>query len=200
MMKKWHIILASASPRRRELLAQLGLSFDVEPACGEEKVQAGLAPERMVQNLAYAKADEIRAGHQGRSDDGSRASDGRTTLIIGADTIVVKDGKILGKPANDDQAFRMLQTLSGTTHQVYTGVAVLSPEWEVRFSEKTDVTFYAMSDEEISAYIKTGEPMDKAGAYGIQGAGARFVKEIHGDYFNVVGLPIGRLYQVLKEI
>lgn len=193
-MNSKKIILASASPRRYELLTQLGLTFDVEPAQSEEKAQDDIPPEEIVKRLAYAKADEIRKRHNaaGPSDD--------PMLIIGADTIVVKDGCILGKPTDEKNAFSMLQSLSGTTHQVYTGVALISSEWEVQFSEKTDVTFYPMTEEEIEAYIGTGEPMDKAGAYGIQGIGGRFVKEIRGDYNNVVGLPIARLYHVLKEI
>ncbi|MBE6009422.1 MAG: septum formation inhibitor Maf [Lachnospiraceae bacterium] len=193
-MNSKKIILASASPRRYELLIQLGLTFDVEPAQSEEKAQDDIPPEEIVKRLAYAKADEIRKRHNaaGPSD--------APMLIIGADTIVVKDGCILGKPTDEKNAFSMLQSLSGTTHQVYTGVALISSEWEVQFSEKTDVTFYPMTEEEIEAYIGTGEPMDKAGAYGIQGIGGRFVKEIRGDYNNVVGLPIARLYHVLKEI
>ncbi len=193
-MNSKKIILASASPRRYELLTQLGLTFDVEPAQSEEKAQDDIPPEEIVKRLAYAKADEIRKRHNAAdpSDD--------PMLIIGADTIVVKDGCILGKPTDEKNAFSMLQSLSGTTHQVYTGVALISSEWEVQFSEKTDVTFYPMTEEEIEAYIGTGEPMDKAGAYGIQGIGGRFVKEIRGDYNNVVGLPIARLYHVLKEI
>ncbi len=185
------IILASASPRRFELLTQLGLTFEVEPAEGEEQVNDGLPPELIVKRLAYAKADEIRKKHE-KTD--------KSYLIIGADTIVVKDGHILGKPKDSEDAFSMLMSLSGTTHQVYTGVALISSEWEAQFSEKTDVTFYPMTKKEITDYINTGEPMDKAGAYGIQGLGGRFVKEIHGDYNNVVGLPIARLYHVIKEI
>ena len=193
-MNSKKIILASASPRRYELLTQLGLTFDVEPAQGEENAPDNILPEEIVKQLAYAKANEIRKRHADTdpSDSG--------VLIIGADTIVVKDGCILGKPADEADAFSMLMSLSGTTHQVYTGVALISAEWEVQFCEKTDVTFYPMTKKEITEYIQTGEPMDKAGAYGIQGIGGRFVKEIHGDYNNVVGLPIARLYHVLKEI
>ncbi|MBQ7446402.1 MAG: septum formation inhibitor Maf [Eubacterium sp.] len=193
-MNSKKIILASASPRRYELLTQLGLTFTVEPAQGEEKIQDHIPPEEIVKRLAYAKADEIRKRHikEDLSDN--------STLIIGADTIVVKDGRILGKPADEADAYAMLMSLSGSTHQVYTGVALISAEWEVQFCEKTDVTFYPMTKQEITEYIQTGEPMDKAGAYGIQGIGGRFVKEIHGDYNNVVGLPIARLYHVLKEI
>ena len=193
-MNSKKIILASASPRRYELLTQLGLTFTVEPAQGEEKIQDHIPPEEIVKRLAYAKADEIRKRHikEDLSDN--------STLIIGADTIVVKDGRILGKPADEADAYAMLMSLSGSTHQVYTGAALISAEWEVQFCEKTDVTFYPMTKQEITEYIQTGEPMDKAGAYGIQGIGGRFVKEIHGDYNNVVGLPIARLYHVLKEI
>lgn len=190
MLENKKIILASASPRRKELLHQLGLIFTIEPAAGNETVSPGLSPEQIVQTLAYEKANEIR----------DKQRDMRSVLIIGADTIVVKDGSVLGKPKNEEDAVHMLRKLSDTTHQVYTGVAVLTSEWEVRFSEKTDVTFYPMSEQEILAYVESKEPMDKAGAYGIQGIGGRFVKEIRGDYNSVVGLPIARLYQVLKEL
>lgn len=190
MIAEHNIILASASPRRRELLHQLGLTFEIRPARGDESVPEGLTPDQIVQTLAYAKAYEIR----------QQTEDMASYLIIGADTIVVHEGRVLGKPLNRKDAEDMLHELSGATHQVYTGVALISSEWEVRFSEKTDVTFYPMSDDEIHEYVMSGEPMDKAGAYGIQGLGGRFVKEIHGDYNNVVGLPIARLYQVLKEL
>ena len=189
-MKK--IILASASPRRKELLEQIGLSFQIEPARGEEHITS-VIPREVVEELSYQKAMEVAQLH--KEED---------TLILGADTIVVYEDKIMGKPADEEEAKEMLRKLSGKTHCVFTGVTAVL--WEnqkktVRtFSEKTEVTFYPMSEEEIMFYVKTREPMDKAGAYGIQGVGAKFIQAIHGDYNNVVGLPVARLYQeVLRD-
>lgn len=189
-MKK--IILASASPRRKELLEQIGLSFQIEPARGEEHITS-VIPREVVEELSYQKAMEVARLH--KEED---------TLILGADTIVVYEDKIMGKPADEEEAREMLRKLSGKTHCVFTGVTAVL--WEnqkktVRtFSEKTEVTFYPMSEEEIMFYVKTREPMDKAGAYGIQGIGAKFIQAIHGDYNNVVGLPVARLYQeVLRD-
>ena len=189
-MKK--IILASASPRRKELLEQIGLSFQIEPARGEEHITS-VIPREVVEELSYQKAMEVAQLH--KEED---------TLILGADTIVVYDNQIMGKPADEEEAKAMLRQLSGKTHCVFTGVtAVLWEDKEktVRtFSEKTEVTFYPMSEEEIMFYVKTREPMDKAGAYGIQGIGAKYIQAICGDYNNVVGLPVARLYQeVLRE-
>ena len=184
-MKK--IILASASPRRKELLEQIGLSFQIEPARGEEHITS-VIPREVVEELSYQKAMEVAELH--RDED---------ALILGADTIVVYDNQIMGKPADEEEAKAMLRQLSGKTHCVFTGVtAVLweNKEKTVRtFSEKTEVTFYPMSEEEIMFYVKTREPMDKAGAYGIQGIGAKYIQAICGDYNNVVGLPVARLYQ-----
>ena len=189
-MKK--IILASASPRRKELLEQIGLSFQIEPARGEEHITS-VIPREVVEELSYQKAMEVAQLH--KEED---------TLILGADTIVVYDNQIMGKPADEEEAKAMRRQLSGKTHGVFTGVtAVLweNKEKTVRtFSEKTEVTFYPMSEEEIMFYVKTREPMDKAGAYGIQGIGAKYIQAICGDYNNVVGLPVARLYQeVLRE-
>lgn len=182
------IILASASPRRRELLMQMGLEFTVIPSKGEEIITRTV-PSEVVMELAAQKAREVAD----RSDE--------NTCIIGADTIVVRDGEILGKPKDEEDACRMLSMLAGTTHQVYTGVCLInkkSGEEELRtFYEATDVEFYPMSETEIRDYVATGEPMDKAGAYGIQGKCAVFIKGIRGDYNNVVGLPIARLYHEL---
>lgn len=201
IMKK--IILASASPRRRELLKQAGFSFEVMVSQTDEHITAE-TPEKMVEELSRRKA---RAVASALSTD---------SLVIGADTIVAVDGKILGKPADETDALHMLRELSGRTHQVYTGVTLLAAgqgnadregddhsdsasPYVCTFAECTDVTMYPMTDEEILAYIATGEPMDKAGAYGIQGRAAIFIKEIRGDYNNVVGLPIARLYQEVRE-
>ena len=188
------IILASASPRRRELLAQMGMEFEVCPSQGEEKITEVL-PERAVMELAQQKAAEIAVKTEGDA------------WILGADTVVVYDQKILGKPKDAEDAKRMLCMLQDKKHQVYTGVTLIRIKKESghfyqesrTFSEGTDVSFYPMTEREICDYIATGEPMDKAGAYGIQGKAAIFVKGIRGDYNNVVGLPIARLYQELKS-
>lgn len=190
------IILASASPRRRELLWQIGLAFQVMPGEGEERAKSS-HPSEMAAELSRAKAEEVFQKLSGKERQGC--------LVIGADTVVSCKGRIMGKPAGRQQAEEMLTLLQGGTHQVYTGVTLVyqregkEPEQTV-FCEKTDVTMYPMSREEIRAYVDTGEPMDKAGAYGIQGKCAAFIKEISGDYNNVVGLPVGRLYQEIKKI
>ena len=195
------IILASSSPRRRELMAQAGFAFEVLVSEAYETIEAE-TPGEMVEVLserkAAAVAEEIKK--QGFAEE--------SVLLVGADTMVAIDGKKLGKPKDEKGAEEMLEELSGRTHQVYTGVTLIrlkkaengSILQESRtFSEGTDVSFYPLTKEEIRSYIATGEPMDKAGAYGIQGKAAVFVKEIKGDYNNVVGLPIARLYQELKN-
>lgn len=199
MRKDVRIILASGSPRRKELLKLLGLDFTVLPAEGEEETHAE-APADVVQDLALHKAQEVcdrtaaEAGTETESD----------VLVIGSDTVVASGGTILGKPVDEADAYRMLSMLQSRVHQVYTGVALLGQirGKQVRrvFYESVDVTFYPMDDREIRDYIHTGEPMDKAGSYGIQGGGGLFVKSIRGDYNTVVGLPAARLYQELKEI
>lgn len=185
-----NVILASASPRRRELLKQAGFEFEVIESQADENV-AVKEPERLVEELARRKALAVAETLEGEA------------LVISADTVVAADGEILGKPKDEEDAFRMLSGLQGRTHQVYTGVALVKKQTgktEVSsFFEQTDVTMYPMGEEEIRGYIATSEPKDKAGAYGIQGRAAIFVKEIRGDYNNVVGLPIGRLYQELKD-
>jgi len=181
------IILASGSPRRKELLEQIHLPFTVETSEVEEIVPHEMNPEQTVMYLASIKAKAVaekRTNH----------------LVIGADTVVVLDGRILGKPRNRDHAREMLMNLSGKTHTVYTGVAIIQEKQETSFFEKTDVTFWELEQEEIEGYLDSGEPFDKAGAYGIQGIGAVLVKEIKGDYFSVVGLPIAALYHRLKEM
>ncbi len=186
-----NIILASASPRRRELLTQIGLQFRVKPAEGEEETQER-EPGRRVEALSLHKAMQIA---EEIDED---------TVVIGADTLVFYRDRALGKPKDEEEAEAMLGLLQGNTHQVYTGVTLAWMEGgAVRhrsFHEKTDVFVYPMTPEEITAYIGTGEPMDKAGAYGIQGRFARYIRGISGDYTNVVGLPAGRVYQELKGI
>lgn len=185
------IILASASPRRRELLTQMNLTFEAIPSKGEEIITKQ-RPDEVVLELAEQKAGEI--ARQFTND----------TLIIGADTVVVKDGQILGKPKDEADAVHMLTMLQGTTHQVYTGVCLVQKvggkEICHTFYEATDVEFYPMTEEEIRSYVETKEPMDKAGAYGIQGKCAVYIRGIKGDYNNVVGLPIARLYHELDKI
>ncbi len=185
------IILASQSPRRKLLLTQLGLKFDVIPSLTEEVITSN-NPTSIVQNLSFQKSFEV-----------SKKVD--NAYIIGADTIVVFENKILGKPRNTLDACTMLSMLSGKTHQVFTGVSIQKKmNGEIgnhyQFIEETNVTFSTLSDNEIHSYIKTGSPMDKAGAYGIQDDwGAVFVKEIKGDFYNVVGFPINRFYQEMKK-
>lgn len=183
------IILASASPRRRELLTQIGLEFQVVVSNVEEKVTATV-PAAVVEELSAQKAEGVleMIGEQ-------------DCLIIGSDTIVAVDGQILGKPKDAEDAKRMLRMLQGRAHEVYTGVTVLRVGTEERrtFHEETKVIFFPMTEEDIETYVATNDPLDKAGAYGIQGFCARYIQGIEGDYNNVVGLPVGRLYQEIKD-
>lgn len=186
------IILASTSPRRAELLRQIGLNFSIMPSDIEESIDATLPPEEFASRLAWDKAMNIAEKIASSSQKGA--------LVIGADTIVVKDG-ILGKPLNDADAFQMIKSMEGNWHQVITGVTVIdSTDLKgIRSFEETRVKMRPLSDVEINAYIKTGESTDKAGAYGIQGMGAVLVEKIEGCYFNVVGLPLTRLSQILNQ-
>ncbi len=180
------LILASQSPRRKELLGLFRIPFAVQVADIDETIDPARPPYEEVARVSRKKAEAIpRAG-----DD----------VVIAADTIVVCDGKILGKPTDEADAFRMLRLLSGKDHQVMTGLTVLRGDTTSVCTEVTNIHFRALTDEEIRAYIRTGEPMDKAGSYGIQGGAALFAEGIHGDYFNVVGLPVCRLGQILREI
>jgi septum formation protein len=183
------IILASASPRRSDLLTQMGLKFEVIPSDQEEKVVDDLPPHRLVVELALKKVESVAKRVQGQA------------LIIGADTIVVKGDKVLGKPKDEDEAFRMLMELQGQVHEVITGLAVMEVPARkcVTAYEKTVVEMASLTRQEVEGYIRTGEPMDKAGAYGIQGLGGMLIKRIEGCYYNVVGLPIHRLWMILKE-
>ena len=208
------LVLASASPRRRELLSQIGLEFTVMPSTKEENAKTTEAGA-LVQELSRQKAVDIweqLSGGQGQNPDADQEQISEETqepnlngkrqpelLVIGADTVVCCEGKILGKPHSREAAAEMLTALQGRSHEVYTGVTLYSQSETVTFFECTQVEFYPMTEVEISEYIDSKEPMDKAGAYGIQGLGARFVKGIRGDYNNVVGLPVGRLYQEMKS-
>lgn len=185
-------ILASKSPRRMELLTQMGIQFLVVPADGEEIISTA-DPVQAVCNLSYQKAFEV--GTKRKEED---------VIVIGADTVVAVNGLILGKPKDEEDAFYMLSMLQGNEHSVYTGVTLwsysASESMTHTFYEETKVKMYPMTESEIRAYIATGEPMDKAGAYGIQGKCAVFIQKINGDYNNVVGLPIASLYQNLMKI
>jgi septum formation protein len=198
------IVLASASPRRKELLEQIGMEFEICPAKGEEKVTK-TAPDEVVSKLSKQKAEEVAAGILLYNETHQKLVTPQDILVIGADTVVSHGGKILGKPKDEEDAKRMLKLLSGDIHSVYTGVTLVFIDksgrtGEYAFFEKTDVEVYPLSEGEISGYIKSGEPMDKAGSYGIQGLFARYIKKIDGDYNNVVGLPVARLYQELKKL
>ena len=198
------IVLASASPRRKELLEKIGMEFEICPAKGEEMITKE-APSDVVLELSRQKAEEVASAilmYNGSHPDLVTPQD---ILVIGADTVVAYEGKILGKPVDEADAKGTLSMLSGHTHSVFTGVTLVFIDKSGRtgehdFYEKTDVEFYPMTEEEIDRYVLSGEPMDKAGSYGIQGAFAAFVKEITGDYNNVVGLPVAKLYQELKKL
>ena len=188
----WKIVLASASPRRKELLEQIGICPEVRPGAGDENPAAS-TPEEMVKELSRCKAEEIGRG----------CSEGE--LVIGADTVVAADGRILGKPHTVQRAKEMISMLQGRSHEVYTGVTLMYMQgdgtYRTRtFAEKTEVFVYPMTEEEICAYAESGEPLDKAGAYGIQGRFAAYIREIRGDYTNVVGLPLGRLCHEIKHL
>lgn len=199
------IILASASPRRKELLEQIGLPFEVMTSHVEERISSA-RPDRVVEELSCQKAEAVAEEwdlSRLACPEGDRE---KGLLVIGADTVVALDGAILGKPVDREDAVTMLERLQGREHAVYTGVTLLyraadAPEWIRKcFHERSRVYFFPMTKAEIAEYIKTGDPMDKAGAYGIQGRCARYISGIEGDYNNVVGLPVGRLYQEIKEL
>lgn len=187
-------VLASASPRRKELLRQIGLEFETLPACGDEKTSF-TKPEDIVMDLARKKAGEV-AKSRGRAAE--------PEVIIGADTTVAVFDQILGKPKDEEDAYRMISMLQGKRHKVYTGVCLLlrggDKDREHSFYEETEVTMHPVSEEERRFYIGTGEPFDKAGGYAVQGKSAVFIKEIQGDYNNVVGLPLARIYQELRGL
>ena len=213
-MKK-KIVLGSASPRRRELLSQIGVEFTVRVSDKEEVYHSDV-PEEIVKELALMKAENVAedlAADLKAADSSERNGKMKNPgtevpenmVIIGADTIVVLDQKILGKPKEEEDAFRMLRALQGRAHEVYTGVAVLDYGNDGRLSTKnhavkTEVYVHEMTDGEIRGYIATKDPMDKAGSYGIQGCFAKYIDRIDGDYYNVVGLPVSFVYQALKDV
>jgi len=183
------LILASASPRRRALLEQLGLPFEVIASDVDEIIDSVEQPASLVMRLAMAKAEDIYNKTEGQR------------LVVAADTVVVKDGRILGKPKDEHEAFKMLKLLQGGYHHVYTGLAVMDSEKGLTINdfEVTAVKMAPIDDEKINAYISSGEPMDKAGAYAIQGKGAVFIERVEGCYYNVVGLPLSKLFAILEE-
>ncbi|WP_038089644.1 Maf family protein [Tumebacillus flagellatus] len=188
-MQEHLLILASGSPRRKELLGGLGLTFDILVSEADESFAPGLSPVEIVQELAYRKASVVANTLSGG-------------IVVGADTIVVCDDDILGKPSDAEDAKRMLRRLSGRSHTVYTGIALVDagePGRMVRDVSGTEVRFKPLTDEQIDAYVATGEPMDKAGAYGIQGKASQFITGITGDFFTVVGLPVALLADRLAE-
>ena len=180
------LILASQSPRRKELLGLFHIPFTVAVSDIDETMDAGKDPAKEVARVSRAKAEAIARG----ADD----------VVIAADTVVVLGSTVLGKPADEADAARMLSALSGRDHQVMTGVTVLRGDTALVHTEITDIHFRPLSQQEIARYVATGEPMDKAGAYGIQGGAALFAEKMHGDYYNVMGLPVCALWKMLREI
>lgn len=181
------VILASQSPRRRELLTLIGIPHDVRPADLDETMRPGESPTGYAERLARAKAQAVAEGDE-------------RAIVIGADTIVVLDGEVLGKPADASEAVQTLRRLAGRTHTVHTAVAVAHGGHLESGVESVEVTFRPLTQEQVEAYVATGEPLDKAGAYGIQGYGAVIVERIHGDYFAVMGLALGRLVGLLERV
>jgi septum formation protein len=186
-MSRPRIVLASSSPRRRDLLNLIGIEHEVRPADVDESMLQGETARAYAERLAREKAEAVAVDLAGAA------------IVIGADTIVVIDGRVLGKPVNEQQAAAMLESLGGRTHTVITAVAVTAGSLTSSSVEEVTVTFRALTLDEIASYIATGEPMDKAGAYGIQGFGATIVERVEGDYFAVMGLPLVRLVRMLSE-
>ena len=185
------IILASSSPRRRELLEKAGVHFQVMPSQEEEHIEKK-EPAQSVENLSWQKAASVAS------------KTGQDVIVIGSDTLVAYEGRVLGKPRDAEEAVETLKLLQGNTHQVYTGVTVIVRDKEEEitktFSRRTDVTFYPVDEKEIRDYVATGDPMDKAGSYDIRGDFSVYIKEIYGDYNNVVGLPVSMLFWEMKQL
>lgn len=189
---KYRVILASGSPRRKELLEQIGVEFEIRVSEKEEEILSS-NPKEVVKALSIMKAQDVAEGIAGPA------------IILGADTVVAHEGRILGKPKDKEDAVRMVSSLAGDMHYVYTGVCILIKEADggvktISFAEETKVLVYGMTEQEILDYVDSGEPMDKAGAYAIQGRFAPYIKEISGDYYNIVGFPVAGIYQRLKEV
>jgi septum formation protein len=182
-----HLVLASGSPRRKELLRNVKLSFDVSVSNIDESIDETLTPEEKAMTIALKKAKAILEQFP-------------DSYILAADTAVVFQNQFLGKPKNEQESINVLKTLSNQTHEVVTGVAILFKDTQKTFFERTEVTFWDLTDEEIQTYVASGEPKDKAGSYGIQGLGSALVKHIKGDYFTVVGLPVSRTLRELRDL
>lgn len=203
-LDKTKIILASQSPRRSELMRQAGYEFEIIASTIEEKITQ-TKPNLVVEELSLQKADNVLDMILQSIDLSLMAFDDLSLMIIGADTVVSKNGNIMGKPKDKEHAYEMIDSIQGQTHQVYTGITIIVYDFNTgektykTFSESTNVTLYPMTPSEITHYISTSDCYDKAGGYGIQGEFAVYVKEINGDYNNVVGLPIARLYQEMKN-
>lgn len=180
-------ILASNSPRRQELIHFLEIEFKVDPSDLDEVIDETLSNEEIVMSLAYQKAYDVSKRH-------------KDEYVLGFDTLVILDGKPIGKPQNRNQAFDMLRALSGRKHLVLTGVAIVKDDYKDVFYDHAEVIFNEMSDQEINEYLDTGEPFDKAGAYGIQGYGAKYIRYIKGDYYSVMGMPIQKLYNRIRDL
>ena len=200
----YRFVLASGSPRRKQLLEQIGMEFEICPSQKEECIKSTV-PEEVCVELSAQKAVDVASQIKAFNDSHPEITIGQDIVVMGADTIVCVDGKIIGKPVDEEQAAEYLRSLSGNTHSVYTGVTFVfvmkdGRAGEYSFFEKTDVTFISMDEDEIKAYVATGEPMDKAGAYGVQGYASKYVKSINGDFYNVMGLPVSRVYAELKNL
>lgn len=180
------IILASASPRRKELMNHLNRPFFIDAPKKEEVIDASLPIDQRIEKLAYDKAYEVWLRHQ-------------DSIVIGADTVLEFEGEVLGKPHTEENAIKMLKRLENKTHTVITSVCMMDKDKTIIFTSKNEVSFNPMSNEEIIHYVKTGEPLDKAGAYTIQDKGAIYIKEIKGDFYAIMGLPIAKVYQVLNK-
>lgn len=183
---KYSLILASSSPSRRLLFERAGIPFTVKVSGVDEAVKPGLSPEKTVTVLAERKARAVFTGQD--------------EIVVAADSMVSIDHRILGKPLNPTDAQNMLKILSGRTHQIYSGVCILFKNKEERFAKATNVTFYPLTEQEIKHYVNTGEPMGKAGSYGIEGLGVRLVQSIHGDYTNIVGIPMAETLRRIEKI
>lgn len=180
-------ILASSSPRRKELLKFLSIDFEIDSSDIEEVIDESISNEDLVMSLAFQKAEDVSKRHKGK-------------YILGFDTLVILEGKPLGKPKDRDDAFKMLKALSNKKHLVLTGCAIVKDDYKDLFFDYAEVIFNEMSDQEINEYLDTDEPFDKAGAYGIQGYGAKYIRYIKGDYYSVMGMPIQKLYNKIRDL
>ncbi len=203
-MSSFRVVLASGSPRRKEILEQVGVEFEVWPSSVEEVISSNV-PQDVCVELCKQKALDVASQIKTYNESHADLTSPQDILVIGADTIVSFDGEILGKPRDEEDAVNMLCKLQGNTHQVFTGVCLVfiskdGRVGETSFFDETDVTFYPVTTERIRSYVESGEPMDKAGSYGIQGYFAKYIKEIKGNYNNVMGFPIGRIINELDKL